>query len=152
MWAARSTAALGLLLVTSDVSAQRADTNALVNATTLRCDFRVVATGGWRAGAAEANVKPADLMAVFSSINSDEGTAVSIGRFGRSEIIAKLSVGTLHFMQSFKDGPLYVTTVFSAESRPGRFKAVHTRHEYADVHLPGFTSSPEQYYGECAME
>ena len=121
-------------------------------AKTLTCAFRLVATGRWKEGAAEADVKSTDLAAVFTSINTDEGTAVSIGRFGRSDIIAKLSVGTLHFMQSFKDGPLYVTTVFSGESRPGRLKAVHTRHEYADVHLPGFTSSPEQYYGECTVD
>ena len=55
-------------------------------------------------------------------------------------------------MQSFRDGPLYITTVFNKESRAGKLKAVHTRHEYADVALPGFTSSPEQYYGECEVE
>ena len=152
MSTARYTAALGLLLLTSDVFAQRADPNPLAIASTLRCAFRLVATGGWKDGAAEADVTSTDLTVVFTAINTDEGTAVSIGRFGRSDIIAKLSVGTIHFMQSFKDGPLYLTTVFSAESRPGRLKAVHTRHEYADVHLPGFTSSPEQYYGECAVE
>ena len=29
--------------------------------------------------------------------------------------------------------------------------AVHTRHEYTDVLLIGFTSRPEQYYGDCAI-
>jgi len=28
---------------------------------------------------------------------------------------------------------------------------VHTRHEYTEVRLPGFTSRPEQYYGECEI-
>ncbi len=31
----------------------------------------------------------------------------------------------------------------------GKLKAVHTRHEYTEVSLPGYTSRPEQYYGEC---
>ena len=34
----------------------------------------------------------------------------------------------------------------------GRWLAVHTRHEYTDVSLPGYTSRPEQYYGSCAIE
>jgi hypothetical protein len=28
---------------------------------------------------------------------------------------------------------------------------MHSRHEYTDVSLPGYTSSPEQYYGECEI-
>ena len=68
-----------------------------------------------------------------------------------SEIIAKLSGNILHLIESFRDGPVYMTTVFSAETRPGKLKAVHTRHEYSDVSVPGFTSSPEQYYGECEV-
>jgi len=31
----------------------------------------------------------------------------------------------------------------------GKLRAVHTRHEYTEVSLPGFTSRPEQYYGDC---
>jgi hypothetical protein len=46
-------------------------------------------------------------------------------------------------------GALYVTTVFNTESRPGKLQAVHTRHEYTPVSVPGFTSRPEQYYGDC---
>jgi hypothetical protein len=63
----------------------------------------------------------------------------------------RLSQGTIHFVQAFRDGPLYVTTIFAKESRDGKLKAVHTRHEYTDVSLPGFTSKPEQYYGECGV-
>jgi hypothetical protein len=39
--------------------------------------------------------------------------------------------------------------VFDKETRAGRLQAVHTRHEYTAVSLPGFTSRPEQYYGDC---
>jgi hypothetical protein len=59
-------------------------------------------------------------------------------------------------MQMDNSGPLYLTTVFSAGGRdqlPGaRLRAVHTRHEFTSVSLPGFTSRPEQYYGECEVE
>jgi hypothetical protein len=30
--------------------------------------------------------------------------------------------------------------------------AVHTRHEYTDTRLVGFTSRPELYIGDCAVE
>jgi hypothetical protein len=145
-------ATLGLLLLGARLLAQDAGNDLLATAKTLRCTFRLVATGTWKNGAAEAGVKQTELLVVFNSINTDEGTAESIGQFGGSDIIAKLSSGTLHLIQSFRDGPLYVTTVFNKESRPGKLKAVHTRHEYHDVSVIGFTSSPEQYYGECDVE
>jgi hypothetical protein len=49
------------------------------------------------------------------------------------------------------EGVLRITTVFDKQNSPGKFKAVHARHEYTDVSLPGFTSRPEQYYGECEL-
>ena len=57
----------------------------------------------------------------------------------------------LHFVQVFSDGPLYTTTILAQQTKEGRLLAVHTRHEYADVTLPGFTSSPEMYMGDCAV-
>ena len=54
-------------------------------------------------------------------------------------------------MQSFRSGPLYTTTVFDKETSGGKFKAVHSRHEYFTIPVPGATSSPEQYYGECEI-
>jgi hypothetical protein len=41
--------------------------------------------------------------------------------------------------------------VFEAGAVGGRFKAVHSRHEYFTTPVPGATSSPEQYYGECEV-
>jgi hypothetical protein len=67
-----------------------------------------------------------------------------------SEITVKQTGGYLHFMQTFKGGALYTTTVFDTPAGP--FKAVHSRHEYFTVPVPGATSSPEQYYGECLAE
>jgi hypothetical protein len=85
----------------------------------------------------------------FESVNQDDGTARVVGMFGPSDIIVRLSGETLHLVQSFREGPLYATTVFPKETRAGRLQAVHTRHELTDVSLPGYTSSPEQYYGDC---
>ena len=89
----------------------------------------------------------------FRAFDSDLviGTAIVLGAFGPSDIIVRLSTGTLHFVQSFREGPLYATTIFPYETTGGRLRAVHTRHEYTEVSLPGFTSRPEQYYGDCEV-
>jgi hypothetical protein len=55
-------------------------------------------------------------------------------------------------MQMSEAGPLHVTTVFAAESSAGRLKASHTRHEYSPTMVPGFTSRPEMYIGDCAVK
>ena len=68
------------------------------------------------------------------------------------EIIVRLSAGTLHLVQSSSGGPLYVTTVFPEQTPDGKLKAVHTRHEFTALSLPGFTSRPEQYYGACEID
>ena len=59
--------------------------------------------------------------------------------------------GYLHFIQSFLNGPLYTTTILEKKTPSGKYKAMHSRHEFTDFALPGFTSSPEQYYGECEV-
>jgi hypothetical protein len=123
----------------------------LASVKTLKCTFPAMATGTWTKGAAEGALKPAKLSVGFDSIDTEDGTARVIGDFGPSEIIVRLANGTLHFLQSFRDGPLYVTTVFPKETRPGWLQAAHSRHEYTEVILPGFTSRPEQYYGECEV-
>jgi hypothetical protein len=117
----------------------------------LQCSFSILATATWKNGEAQAELKSSPLQLRFDEINTDEGSARVIGNFGPSDIIVRLSTGTLHFVQIFSAGPLYTTTVFPKETRRGKFQAVHTRHEYTEVSLPGFTSRPEQYYGECEV-
>jgi hypothetical protein len=116
----------------------------------LRCTFRQVAVASWKPdGAASAAVRPATLTLRFESIDTDSGTAVLRTGSMQSEITARLAEGYLHLMQAFRTGPLYTTTVFEPGAKGAAFKAVHSRHEYFTVPLPGATSSPEQYYGEC---
>ena len=117
----------------------------------LTCEFTAMATGSWKNGEPSAEVGPATLKMVFDQIMLDDGTARVVGVFGDFDIIVRLSTGNLHLVQSFKDGPLYVTTLFPHESRAGKVQAVHTRHEYTLIAMPGYTSRPEQYYGECEL-
>jgi len=123
----------------------------LASAKSLSCVFPVYATGTWTKGEPEASVKPAQLSFRFEAIDTQDGTAEVVGPFGPSHIIARLADRYLHFMQIFTAGPLYTTTVFDRQTRDGKLQAVHTRHEYTEVSLPGFTSRPEQYYGECEV-
>jgi hypothetical protein len=129
---------------------------ALATVNSVKCSFPILATGTWKNGKAEAAVKPARLSLKFDSVNVDEGTAVVLANAGgtasRSDILVRLSKGTLHFVQIFVDGPLYTTTIFPNETRAGKLQAVHTRHEFTPgMSLPGFTWQPEQYYGECEV-
>lgn len=118
----------------------------------LRCTFPLNTTATWSSeGSPEAVLKPSKLVLRFDSINTDEGTAeLKSGSVG-SGITAQLAGRNLHFIQSFRNGPLYVTTVFDQLTKAGKLKAVHSRHEYFKVPLEGATSSPEQYYGECEI-
>ena len=124
----------------------------LTAARALRCTFPRSATGSWsKAGAATAVVKPSTLVLRFDSIDFDDGTAqLRTGKVA-NEVVAKMAEGYVHFMQVFRTGPLYTTTVFDKDAN-GKLKAVHSRHEYFAVPLAGSTSSPEQYYGECEVE
>ncbi|MGW8369982.1 MAG: hypothetical protein ACWGPN_15065, partial [Gammaproteobacteria bacterium] len=66
--------------------------------------------------------------------------------------VVRYAQGYLHFMQTMSAGPIYLTTILAEPSADGRLKAVQTRHEYTAVMLPGFTSRPEMYLGDCAVE
>ena len=124
----------------------------LAGVKSLRCTFAINVTGTWKKeGPADATVKPSTLLLVFESIEPDEGTARLRSGAAGTDVIARLAGGYLNFIQSFRNGPMYTTTVFDSLTASGKFKAVHSRHEYFDVPLPGATSSPEQYYGECEV-
>jgi hypothetical protein len=116
------------------------------------CSFPIAASGTWKNGDPHAETKSTALSLQFESINADDGTAQMIGNYGAADIIVRLTNRTLHFVQMFLDGPLYTTTIFPKPAHGNKLQAVHTRHEYTEVSLPGFTSTPEQYYGECDVE
>lgn len=146
---------LGLVVLLFQAgSTPRAQTPAqsLSTAKTLKCQFVLLATGTWaKSGESQAEIKPAALTLGFEEIDVQDGTAEVSGSFGAPYIIVRYAGGYLHFMQVGSSGFLYATTVFDKASRPGRLKAVHTRHEYTEASVPGYTSKPEQYYGECQI-
>ena len=125
--------------------------NKLAAAKAIKCTFPLTAVGTWKSGKPEAEMKQSKLVLEFSAINTDEGSAQLDGGTGTFDIIVRYASGYLNFVQAFRDGPMYTTTVFMKETTGGKLKAVHSRHELFDFPLPGFTSSPEQYYGECEI-
>lgn len=133
-------------------SAQRSAQNAPGQAKSLSCVFPVLVTGTWKTGEPVAEVKTAKLLLQFDMIEPQEGSARYTGgdtNLAAGDITVQLSGGSLHLMQTGRSGAVYITTVLPSESRGGKLKAVHARHEYTEVSLPGYTSRPEQYYGEC---
>lgn len=146
-------AILAAVLVSSAVDVSDAGAQARVaTVKSLRCSFPRTATGTWaKDGTPEATVRSTPLTLRFDAIDPDSGTAQLRNGTVGSEVVVRLAEGYLHFMQSFRTGPLYTTTVFDAGEKGGKLKAVHSRHEYFAVPLPGATSSPEQYYGECEI-
>ena len=132
--------------------AQDAPKGKLASAKSIKCTFPLIVVGTWNGDQAKAEVKTAKLVLQFEDINTDEGTARMEGSLGGTyDITVRYAGGYLHFIQSFLDGPLYTTTILEKQTPGGKLKAMHSRHEFTDFALPGFTSSPEQYYGECEI-
>jgi hypothetical protein len=142
------TAAAVLALTAGEAAAQPK----IAGAKSLRCTFPRVSTGTWkRDGVPEATIKPASLVLRFEAIDTETGIAQLRNGSVSTDVTVRLAEGYLHFMQAFRTGPLYTTTVFEAGANGDKFKAVHSRHEYFSVPLPDATSTPEQYYGECEI-
>ena len=130
------------------------DAQSLAKAKSIRCTFSLMSSSSLREEPPKAEIKPSTLVLQFEDINADEGTSQlkNVGFGGMPyDIVVRHSQGYLNFIQSFRDGPLYVTTVLEQKTKAGKLKAMHSRHEFTQVSLPGFTSSPEQYYGDCEV-
>lgn len=124
----------------------------LAEATRLECRFAALGRAEWGADAASIELSDTDLEVIFFDIDVEEGSAEVEAQYGgQSYIVVRFSNGYLHLMQSFRAGPLYVTSVIAQETTDGRMMAVQNRVEYSSVVLPGFTSRPETYVGDCAV-
>jgi hypothetical protein len=147
-----STIAWVFLAAPYSLRAQDTVEGSLETVTSLDCSFSLMTISTWTEGQPTAELDMVNLVMQFVSINADEGTAEMTGSTGGIfDIIVRYATPYLHFVQSFRDGPLYTTTVLEKESTEGKLLAMHSRHEYTDYRLTGFTSSPEQYYGECEI-
>jgi hypothetical protein len=124
----------------------------LQNAVRADCRFTTVARGDWSGAETSFKSEPVAFQAVFFDIDVESGTAEAEGQFGASYIVVRYTDGYLHFMQTLNSGPIYLTTILAEPSIDGRLKAVHTRHEYTQVSLPGYTSRPESYIGDCRLQ
>jgi hypothetical protein len=150
--AAAAAAAVSLAAQAAPLGAQDSSKNRLNGVKALACTFTLVATGTWNDGEPKADVKPAKLSIAYEAINVEDGTARAIEGAGTLDMIAKQSLWNLHLLWIGSEGAVYLTTVFDRETKGGKLRAVHTRHEYTDISLPGYTSRPEQYYGECEVK
>ncbi len=149
-------AGLGLLLALLQAPAalggQGVDAPKLAAVKTLKCQFDKMAIGTWlKDGQTEVKIQPVKIALGFEQINTEDGTAEVTGSFGAPYIVVRVAGTYLHFIQVGGQGFLYTTTVFDRFARPGKLMAVHARHEFTEVSLPGYTSRPEQYYGECEV-
>jgi hypothetical protein len=151
----RALATLFVAVATQTISAQAPVPVALSSVQRLKCTFTLMVSGTWDKGVPSSTQMPATLSMQFDAIDTSEGTAnvndVTASAAGAPHITVRLIENNLHFLAMNSSGSVYLTTVFSdRESRAGaKFKAVHTRHEFTEVRLAGWTSRPEQYYGQC---
>ena len=132
-------------------AAQNAETNPLAKIKSLKCVFEAYATGAWKNGEPLAQAKTGQLSIQIDSIDTQDGSARFVGVGEAAHIVVQLSGWSLHFLETGNTGSVNVTTVFTQKSRGAKLKAVHSRHDYLEMSMPGFTSEPtvSQYYGEC---
>ena len=149
------TFAIGVVLAIaagSGTASAQGRTSKLADVKSVRCEFPMITTGTWaKDGTPSAETEPSEMSLQYDDIDTEEGSASVIGLSGRLYIITRLSGVNLHLLAIERAGPLYITTVFDKPARPGRYKAAHSRHEFTDVSLPGYTSRPEQYVGDCEI-
>ena len=147
-----------LALGVHSVQAQTSAPTALSDVRRLKCSFTHRALGTWQKDLVPViEQTPAKLSMVFDAIDTQDGTAnvtdVTAPDAGAPHITVRVLANNLHFLAMNVSGSVYLTSVFAdRESRAGAaFKAVHTRHEFTPTRLTGWTSRPEQYYGQCEV-
>ena len=149
---------LFLALGVQTLQAQTSAPVSLASVQRLKCAFTLMTVGTWEKDVPSAEVTKATLSMQFDAIDTQDGTAnvvdVSAASAGAPHITVRLLGDNLHFLAMNTSGSVYLTTVFAdKESRTtSRFKAAHSRHEFTPVRLAGWTSRPEQYYGQCQAE
>ncbi len=151
MFKAALTTAMVLAAVTA--GAQTTDKNPLAQVKHLKCKFTVYASGSWtKAQEPQGQIRqPETLTLEIDDIDTDSGSGRVTGTAGPADVTALLTISSLHFMERSVTGTLNITTVFAGDSEAQSFRAVHTRHDYLPMNLPGYQSEPSvsQHYGVC---
>lgn len=152
---ASALAALTALLALTGVQtafAQSTEKNPLALVKSFKCSFPVYSVGAWKTGEPQAQIKQADQFTLtIDDIDTDSGSGRVTGTAGPVEVTALLTVSSLHFMERSVTGTLNITTIFVSDGGVKKFRAVHSRHDYLPMSIPGFTSEPTvtQNYGTC---
>jgi hypothetical protein len=144
----------GLLALTGvqTAFAQSTEKNPLALVKSFKCSFPVYSVGAWKTGEPQAQIKQADQFTLtIDDIDTDSGSGRVTGTAGPVEVTALLTVSSLHFMERSVTGTLNITTIFVSDGGVKKFRAVHSRHDYLPMSIPGFTSEPTvtQNYGTC---
>ena len=134
-------------------AAQTTEKNPLARVQHLKCRFSVYSSGSWtKAQEPQGQIRqPETLQLEIDEIDTDSGSGRVTGTAGPTEVTALLTISSLHFMERSVTGTLNITTVFAGEPDAKTFRAVHTRHDYLPMSLPGYQSEPSvsQHYGVC---
>jgi hypothetical protein len=146
----------GLVLLAGSLAgrAQSTDKNPLASVKSLKCRFPVYSVGSWKNGEAKAEIRQAQQFNLdIDEIDADGGTARVTGTSGPTHVTALLTISSLHFVERTVTGTLTITTVFASEGNTRTFRAVHSRHDYLPMSLPGYVSEPSvsQNYGTCEV-
>jgi len=146
-------AAVAVLLGPAAVFAQKSDTNPLTLVKSLKCSFPIYSVASWKGGEPQAQIKQGQQFSLeIDEIDTESGTARVVGTTGPVHVTALLTVSSLHFMERTVTGTLNITTVFTADGGDAtKLRAVHARHDYLPMSIPGFVSEPTvtQNYGNC---
>src|SRR5690348_3251547 len=92
----------------------------LATTKSIKCTFSLMSASTLKDDPAKAEVKPSSLVLEFEDVNPDEGSARLKAGVGQYDIVVRYTQGYLHFIQSFRDGPLYVTTVLDQKTKSGK--------------------------------
>src|SRR5262249_36467968 len=142
------------VLASCPTLAQGTDKNPLAQVKSLKCKFTIYSSGSWKNGEPQAQIRqPEQLTLDVDEIDTDSGSARVAGTSGPADVVSLLTVSSLHFMERSVTGTLNITTVFVGEPNAKVFRAVHARHDYLPMSLPGFVSEPSvsQHYGTCEV-
>ena len=146
-------AAILLLSAATVAGAQSTDKNPLAQVKAMTCKFSIYASGAWtKTLEPDGKIRQPETLALeIDEIDTDSGSGRVTGTSGPADVTALLTISSLHFMERSVTGTLNITTVFSGDATAKTFRAVHTRHDYLPMSLPGYQSEPSvsQHYGTC---
>ena len=137
---------IALLVPCASAAAQSGAPSRFALTRTFRCAFPVNARADMRTDVPQPTVARETFELTFDQIDRRAGTGRMIGNQGGSDVSVVEAPEGITIIEVLGSGYLQVTAIYTAETKDGRFKAVHSRHSAA----LGGEPVPSQYYGSCA--